>query len=195
MGPRRPANRTVVTRVSTEARGGFPAGIPPTIPAALHRASERWHDVEALVDGELRMTFGQLNKRVQQAAGAFIASGLEPGDRVAIWAPNSASWIIASFGVYAAGGVLVPINTRFKAPEAAHVLNTSGARFLLTVTDFLGTDYVAALESLDLPALEERIVLEGPPSAQAVSFSEFFARCAKVPPTEVTARSDALGPD
>jgi acyl-CoA synthetase (AMP-forming)/AMP-acid ligase II len=173
----------------------FPAHIPPTIPAAVSRAAELWHDVEALVDGELRMTFGQLHTRVQQAAGAFIASGLEPGDRVAIWAPNSASWIVASLGVYAAGGVLVPINTRFKAAEAAHVLNTSGARFVLTVTDFLGTDYVAALQAIEVPALEEMIVLEGPVSPGAITFSEFFARCAKVPPTQVTARSAALGPE
>ena len=65
---------------------------------------------------------------------------------------------------------------------------------MLTVTDFLGTDYVAALAALELPALEAKIVLEGPPSSDAVSFVEFLARCAKVPPAEVTARSDALGP-
>ena len=116
---------TIASESSNEL--DFPSDIPPTIPAAVHRAAELWHDEEALVDGDLRMTFGQLNIRVQQAAGAFVASGLQPGDRVAIWAPNSASWIVASLGVYAAGGVLVPINTRFKAPEAAHVLNTSGA--------------------------------------------------------------------
>ena len=124
----------------------FPADIPPTIPAAVARASRLWHDAEALVDGDVRLTFGQLETRVRQAAGAFIASGLQPGDRVAIWAPNSAAWVITSLGVYAAGGVLVPINTRFKAAEAAHVLNTSGARFLCTVTDFLGTDYVSELD-------------------------------------------------
>jgi AMP-binding enzyme len=111
----------------TAQDAAFPADIPPTIPAAVRRASGLWHDAEALVDAELRMTFGQLKLRVQQSAGAFIASGLEPGDRVAIWAPNGASWIVDSLGVYAAAGVLVPINTRFKAPEAAHVLTTSGA--------------------------------------------------------------------
>ena len=128
-------------------------------------------------------------------AGAFIASGLEPGDRVSIWAPNSAAWVITSLAVYAAGGVLVPINTRFKASEAAHVLKTSGARFLFTVTDFLGTDYVAALDGLDLPALQEKFVLSGTVSEGAVSLSEFIARCAKVSPDEVTARSAALGPE
>jgi acyl-CoA synthetase (AMP-forming)/AMP-acid ligase II len=59
--------------------------------------------------------------------------------------------------------VLVPINSRFKAAEAAHVLNTSGARFLFTVTDFLGTDYVAELADADAStSLEEIVVLAGP---------------------------------
>ena len=103
------------------------------------------------VDGDIRFSFAQLAERVDEAARAFIASGLQAGDRAAIWAPNSARWIIASLGLYAAGGVLVPINSRFKAPEAAHVLNTSKARYLFTVTDFLDTDYVEALkgETLD----------------------------------------------
>ena len=114
----------------------FPADVPPTIPAAVTRAAALWPDAEALVDGDIRFTFAQLAERVEEAARAFVASGLRAGDRAAIWAPNSARWIIASLGLYAAGGVLVPINSRFKAAEAAHVLNTSKARYLFTVTDF-----------------------------------------------------------
>jgi HIP---CoA ligase len=185
----------VTNSPATSPSTSFPADIPPTIPAAVARASRLWHDAEALVDGDLRLTFGQLETRVRQAAGAFIASGLQPGDRVAIWAPNSAAWVITSLGVYAAGGVLVPINTRFKASEAAHVLNTSGARFLCTVTDFLGTDYVSELAGVALPALEEKIVLHGNTPEGAASLSEFMARCAKVSPDEVAVRTAELGPD
>src|SRR6185312_4590666 len=143
----------------------FPADIPPTIPAAVTRAATLWPEAEALVDGDIRFTFAQLAERVDEAARAFVASGLRAGDRAAIWAPNSARWIIASLGLYAAGGVLVPINSRFKAAEAAHVLNTSKARYLFTVTDFLGTDYVAALKGETVDSLEEIIVLARPDRA------------------------------
>ena len=59
-----------------------------------------------------------------------MAAGLQPGDRVGVWAPNIAEWVIAALGAIGAGGVLVPLNTRFKGAEAAFVLGRSGARFL-----------------------------------------------------------------
>jgi HIP---CoA ligase len=179
---------------TTDEAAPFPADIPPTIPAAVTRAAALWPDAEALVDGDIRFTFAQLAERVDEAARAFVASGLRAGDRAAIWAPNSARWIIASLGLYAAGGVLVPINSRFKAAEAAHVLNTSKARYLFTVTDFLGTDYVAALKGEKVDSLEEIIVLAGPDRADATSFGSFLMRADAVLPAAVKARSEALGP-
>ena len=92
------------------------------------------------------LTFRALDAAVREAARAFVASGLQPGDRASVWAPNIHQWIVAALGLYSAGGVLVPLNTRFRGAEAAHVLRTSGARFLFTVTDFLDTDYVALLD-------------------------------------------------
>jgi non-ribosomal peptide synthetase component E (peptide arylation enzyme) len=61
---------------------------PKTVPAALQRAVERFGSQEALVDGETRLTFAQLADEVDRAACALVASGVQPGDRVAIWAPN-----------------------------------------------------------------------------------------------------------
>ena len=58
----------------------------------------------------------------RRGARASLASGIERGDRVAVWAPNSLEWIVAALGVTTAGGVLVPVNTRFKGAEAAYVL-------------------------------------------------------------------------
>ena len=66
--------------------------------------------------------------------------GIDKGDRVAIWAPNSAEWIIAAFGLLTAGGVLVPVNTRFKAEEAADIIRRSGAKVVLVQKGFLGQD-------------------------------------------------------
>ena len=83
---------------------------------------------------------------------------------MAIWAFNSAEWIVAALGLFQAGAVLVPVNTRFKGAEAADILRRSRARVLVTVTDFLGTDYVAMLRATgaDLPDLETVVVARGP---------------------------------
>ncbi|WP_063055715.1 FadD3 family acyl-CoA ligase [Nocardia salmonicida] len=112
-----------------------------TIPQMVLSAGDRFGDAEAIVDGPLRLSFTDLADRVRRAAGAFAAAGIEKGDRAAIWAPNSAEWIIAAFGLVTAGGVLVPINTRFKAEEAADVVRRSGAELLLVQQGFLGTNY------------------------------------------------------
>jgi acyl-CoA synthetase (AMP-forming)/AMP-acid ligase II len=152
------------------------ADIPPTVPAAVRRAAARWPGQEAIVDGTTRLTWEGLADRMTEAARAFIASGVAPGDRVALWAPNSLDWIIASLGVYAAGGVLVPVNTRFKGAEAAHVLRSAGVKLLLTVTGFLAADYIGMLgadpelrDSLDI------VVLTGPPGT-STPWPEFLER-------------------
>ncbi|BBX21238.1 fatty acid--CoA ligase [Mycolicibacter terrae] len=114
-----------------------------TIPEMVLSVGDRFGDAEAIADGPLRLTFAQLADRVRCAAGAFAAAGIEKGDRAAIWAPNSAEWIIAAFGLLTAGGVLVPVNTRFKAGEAGDVIRRSGARLVLAEKGFLGLDFTA----------------------------------------------------
>ncbi|MDW5611162.1 MULTISPECIES: FadD3 family acyl-CoA ligase [Mycolicibacterium] len=114
-----------------------------TIPEMVASAADRFGDAEAVVDGPLRLSFTELVERISCAAGAFAELGIEKGDRAAIWAPNSAEWIIAAFGLLTAGGVLVPVNTRFKADEAADIIARSGAKAVLVQQGFLGVDYTA----------------------------------------------------
>jgi HIP---CoA ligase len=114
-----------------------------TIPEMVLSAADRFGDAEAIVDGPLRLTFAEVTERIRCAAGAFADLGIAKGERVAIWAPNSADWIIAAFGLLTAGGVLVPVNTRFKTEEAGDVIARSGAKALLVQQGFLGQDYVA----------------------------------------------------
>ena len=150
---------------------------PETVPAALERAASQFSDVEAVVDGEVRWSFAQLYVESLRVAGALAESGVSPGDRVALWAPNSARWIAASFGVYAAGAVLVPVNTRFKGMEAAHVLRRSGATLLLTSTDAVGTDLLALLDDVeDLPRPGETVLLDDPARPGTVAWDDFVAR-------------------
>jgi HIP---CoA ligase len=153
-----------------------PNTVPNTVPAAVRRAAALWPDEDAIVDGITRLTWAELAAMMTQAARAYAASGLRPGDRVAIWAPNSLDWVVAALGVYAAGGVLVPVNTRFKGGEAAHVLRTAGVKLLLTVTDFLAADYIGMLAAIpDLRGQLEVVVLSGPPG-DATSWQDFLHR-------------------
>src|SRR5260221_11619000 len=98
-----------------------------TIPGVARAAVGAYGDAEALVDGDIRMSFFDLGHRAQQAAYNAVARGVQPGDRVAIWAPNVWQWVVAALGLSAAGGVIVPINTRFKADEAKYIVDKSGA--------------------------------------------------------------------
>src|ERR1700756_4761373 len=124
------------------ACGGEPANQPwETIPEMVLSAADRFGDAEAIVDGPLRLTFAEAVERIRRAAGAFAGLGIDKGDRVAIWAPNSAEWIIAAFGLMTAGGVLVPVNTRFKADEAADIIGRSGAKVVLVQKGFLGQEF------------------------------------------------------
>jgi HIP---CoA ligase len=115
-------------------------------------AADRFGDAEAVVDGPLRLTFTQLIERIRCAAGAFADLGVGKGDRVAIWAPNSAEWIIAAFGLLTAGGVLVPVNTRFKTDEAGDIIVRAGVKAALVQKGFLGQDYTtpAGIPVIDL---------------------------------------------
>jgi acyl-CoA synthetase (AMP-forming)/AMP-acid ligase II len=177
----------------TGRRTGRGTGGAETIPDVIHQSASEFAGVEAVVEGEERLTYAALEEEVERLARALLASGIEAGDRVAIWAPNSLAWIVTGLGIYAAGAVLVPINTRFKGGEAGYVLRTSEARMLFTVTDFLGTDFPALLEGVERrEVLKETVVIDGPLRPELVSRESFLGRAAAVPAAEVGAREAGL---
>jgi len=139
-----------------------------TIPEMVLSAAGRFGDAEAVVDGPDRLTFADLAHQVRVAAGAFASAGVEKGDRVAIWAPNSASWIVAAFGLLTAGGVLVPVNTRFKADEAGDIIRRSGAKTVLVEKGFLGLDF-AAPPGVPVIDLKSGFLASGSPLERRVS--------------------------
>jgi acyl-CoA synthetase (AMP-forming)/AMP-acid ligase II len=121
-----------------------------TIPAVVAWAAREFGDAEALADpapGGSRISYRELGSRVGAVAGALIDGGLAPGDRVAVWAPNTCEWVLAALGALSAGGVLVPVSTRFTGPEALDVIGRSGARVLFVASDFLGADRLGALRA------------------------------------------------
>jgi acyl-CoA synthetase (AMP-forming)/AMP-acid ligase II len=138
-----------------------------TIPSAVTASIAARPDVEAVVEREGRVTYGELGELVGASTRAMMAAGVGPGDRVAIWAPNGLGWIVAALGAQSAGAALVPVNTRFKGEEAAYVLAASKAAMLVTTVGFLGTDTVGMLRAAEtpLPHLRRIVLLEGSPSA------------------------------
>ena len=166
-----------------------------TIPAIIDRAVALFGDTEAVVDGEFRLSFNELAHEVDKAARGLIASGIEPGDRVCVWAPNGLRWMLAALGAYRAGAVIVPLNTRFKGSEAAYVLRTAGVRMIFTVTDFLDTDYPSLLTGDDaVDCLNTVVVISGAVPEHCLSWDAFIAAGAHVPHGEVVARSSAVQP-
>ena len=99
-----------------------------TLPQVVADAALAYGAQLAITDGDVRLTYEELNAARIQSARAFVAAGLEKGERVAIWAPNIYQWIIAAIGAQSVGGVLVPLNTRYKGSEAAYILRASRGR-------------------------------------------------------------------
>ena len=101
----------------------------------LRRAAYVYPEKIAVVDGERRYSYEQLAERSWRLANALRSAGLRKGDRVAALLFNSSPMLEAHFGVPAAGGILVAINNRLASAEVGHILEDSGARFLLLDTE------------------------------------------------------------
>src|SRR5215831_9672655 len=167
-----------------------------SIPNAVRVSARRFPDAEALADGDERWSFADLEAAMRASVRSVLAMGVRPGDRVALWAPNSARWIIAALGILGAGGILVPVNTRFKGQEAAYVLSKSGSTALFVVTDFLDADYVGMLRAADpgSPVLRagRTVVVSGPAEPPLVPWAEFLAAGSAVPDAAADAAIDAV---
>jgi acyl-CoA synthetase (AMP-forming)/AMP-acid ligase II len=148
-----------------------------SIPAMSVASAQRFGDRVAVVDIETRLSHAALFDAARTFAAALVRTGIEPGDRVAVWSCNSAKWVIAALGVFQSGATLVPINTRFKGGEAADILLRSRARLLVTVTDFLGVDYVAMLRSTagELPDLATIVVASGETPTRTLAWEDFLS--------------------
>jgi len=165
-----------------------------TIPGLVAGAGQRFGDAEALVDGELRLSFAGLAELAEASTRSAIAAGLQRGDRAAVWAPNIHEWIAAALGVHGAGGVLVPLNTRFKGREAADILVRSRARVLFCVNGFLGNDYpgMLAATDVDLPDLDHTVILRGAVPNGAMGWGDWLGIGRDVAPGEARRRIAAV---
>jgi acyl-CoA synthetase (AMP-forming)/AMP-acid ligase II len=148
-----------------------------SIPNLVREGARRFGDAEALVDESVRLSYTALDRAMVQSVRAAMNWGVRPGDRIGLWAPNSAEWILAALGVLGAGGILVPLNTRWKGEETAYALDKSGATGLAVAQGFLGLDQLGMLRSAapELPALRRTVVLDGDAEPQELGWAQYIA--------------------
>jgi acyl-CoA synthetase (AMP-forming)/AMP-acid ligase II len=183
---------------------------PSTIPHLLAETAARYEDHPAVVDGGIQVGYRQLAELVERTARAYVADGVRPGDRVAVWAPNRLEFILAMLGAQSAGASVVPMNTRYRGPEAAVILRRSRASVLVVAGGFLGIDFGAMLRAA---AVEDAVPGETGPvrglaylrtvvditatrsSADALSWADFTARANEVASERGGQIADAVTPD
>ncbi len=102
---------------------------------------------------DMRFSFAELDREVERVARGMVACGLKPGERIGIWAPNCAEWILTMFGAARAGLILVNINPAYRSSELEFVLRVVGARALVFAPRFRSSDYTGMLSSL-IPELD-----------------------------------------
>ena len=131
-----------------------------TIGVNFDRAVATWGDRPALIVRQqgVRWTYAELGAKVDAFAAGLLALGLEPGERIGIWSPNNAEWVVTQYATAKAGLVLVNINPAYRLSELEYALNKVGCRALIVATRFKTSDYVGMVNTL---APELRTALPG----------------------------------
>jgi len=134
-----------------------------TIGDDLRRSVARFGDREAMVDCPTgrRWTYAQLGADVDRVALGLLAMGIEKGDRVGIWSPNCAEWVLLQYATAEVGAILVNINPAYRTHELAYVLRQSGVRLLVSATEFKTSDYRAMVAAVagECPDLQHTIFI------------------------------------
>ncbi len=130
-----------------------------TIGRRFQATVQEWGDREALVVSHqnIRWTYNQLWDEVDVLARALLARGFVTGDRIGVWAPNCAEWVVAQYATARLGIILVNINPAYRTHEVQYALQQSGCRGLISATEFKTSDYVTMVKEVrdDLPDLEQ----------------------------------------
>ncbi len=183
-----------------------------TIGDAFDNTVASYGEREALVAShqQLRYSWNQLAEEVERYARAFMALGLQPGDRLGIWAPNCAEWCITQFASAKMGAILVNINPAYRLNELEYALKQSGCRWLVCADNFKTSDYQSMLMELVpelassrpgdvhsevLPELRGVVSLADQPPAGFVSWRELGALSESVAVDDLGKRQAGLKPD
>ncbi|MCW3049416.1 MAG: AMP-binding protein [Solirubrobacterales bacterium] len=176
-----------------QSHAAGPTDVPlleETIGANLERTVASFPDREALVacHQRLRYTYAELDAAVDEVARGLIAVGLERGDRLGIWSPNCAEWVLVQYATAKLGVILVNVNPAYQTSELSFALRQSGCRALVAAPEFKGSDFVAMVEEVapSAPDLERTIFLGSD------GWDELLAGAADVDAGRLREASDAL---
>ncbi len=124
--------------------------IGQTIGVCFDAAAERFAERDALISRhqQIRWNWRTLRERVDALAAGLLALGLERGDRVGIWSPNNAEWVVTQFATAKAGLILVNINPAYRVTEVEYALNKAGCVALITAARFKSSDYLGMLREV-----------------------------------------------
>ena len=130
-----------------------PTSVPlldETIPQNLARTVARYGDRDALVSVEqgIRFTYAQFAEEVDRVARGLMAIGVAKGDRVGIWSPNYAEWVLVQYATARIGAILVTINPAYRSSELEYVLNQSQISVLVAIESFLTSDYCLMIDEV-----------------------------------------------
>ena len=146
----------------TEAKMSYVHGVSATpllgetIGAALRRAARDAGGRTALISRHqnIRLTYAELDAEVSRIAAGLLALGLSRGDRIGIWSPNNAEWLLTQYAAARAGLILVTLNPAYRVAELEYALNLSGSAAIVLARSFKTSDYEAMLRAL-IPALAD----------------------------------------
>src|SRR5579872_3556905 len=149
-----------------------------TVGQLLDRIAAEGPDRPALVarHQNVRWSYAELRDRANDLAAGLIALGLQPGERIGIWSPNNAEWVLTQFATAKAGLILVNINPAYRLIELEHALRRSGCAALITAARYKNSDYLAMIRTLmeerRVPALRTVVHLSDRPEPGMIPFAE-----------------------
>ncbi len=169
-----------------------PLLLEQTIGGNLDATVARVPDRDALVDRAtgIRMTYAELGAEVDRLARGLVAAGIGMGDRVGVWAPNCAEWVLTQYATAKVGAILVNINPAYRSHELVYVLRQAGVRMMVIAPTFKSSDYVAMVAAAreECPGLEQVVVIG------QESWHDLLARADEVSPERLTMLQAGLEP-
>ena len=156
-------------------------------------------DALVYVDGA-RYTFGALEQAARLIARGLMACGVEPGERVVVWATNVPEWVILQFAVAKIGAILVTANTSLRARDIEYLLRQSEAATLVTIQRFRDVDYIGELQTCGafagrIPTLKRIVYVGRTPPAGAIAYGELATLAERISAAALDARGAAVGVD
>ena len=190
---------TAPTTTAPDGRNSYrigptsPALPDETVGANLTRIARTHPDRDALVEcaSGRRWTYAQFEAETAGLARGLLAAGIAVGDRVGIWSPNCAEWVLLQYAAAKAGAILVNLNPAYREHEIRYTLQQSGTRLLVSATEVKTSNYQEMIEHVraDCPDLQQVVHIG------TQSWQDLVAGGENVPAADLAAREAGLGPD